>query len=60
MKIERFPRRHPQCTCPELTYDNFDTVDRSKCEGGEVAHPVVTLSMFKQFINALTRPKYVD
>lgn len=60
MKIERFPRRHYLCTCPELTYENFDTIDRSKCEGGEKAHPVVTQSMMAKLIENFKRARYVD
>lgn len=38
---DRFPRRHPLCTCPELTFANLDAVDRSACQGGATAHPVL-------------------
>lgn len=60
MKTDRFVRKHYLCTCPDLTYENFDTIDRSKCEGGEKAHPVVTKSMMDKMIEAFKRPNYFD
>lgn len=41
MKVDRFPRRHPLCTCPPVTFANLD-VNRTQCAGGSIAHPVVT------------------
>jgi hypothetical protein len=42
VKVERFPRKHPLCTCPDLTWANYATFDRSQCAGGATAHPVLT------------------
>lgn len=40
---ERFPRRHPLCTCPEWTFAMYDgrqaPPDQAACRGGTVAHP---------------------
>lgn len=41
MKTDRWPARHPLCTCPELTWANFATFDRPQCMGGTTTHPVV-------------------
>lgn len=48
--VERSPRRHPWCTCPELTWANFDRFDRSACAGGTMAHPVVSVEEFQQLL----------
>jgi hypothetical protein len=42
VKVERFPSKHPLCTCPDLTFANFAHLDRSQCAGGATAHPVLT------------------
>lgn len=60
MKAENFNRRHYLCTCDELTYENFDSIDRSKCAGGTTAHPVLDRSMIQRLIDSLKRPSYAD
>lgn len=40
---ERFPRRHPLCTCPEWVPSfqlDRPEPDRSQCRGGTIAHPL--------------------
>lgn len=41
---ERFPARHPLCTCPELTFANMNDAppDRTLCAGGAIAHRVIS------------------
>lgn len=45
---ERFPRRHPLCTCPEATFDAAP--GRSQCKGGTIAHPVLTGDDIRELI----------
>ncbi len=49
----RWPSRHPLCTCPELTFANLATFDRTRCAGGATAHPVLTGEEGEQLVAAL-------
>lgn len=51
VKVERFPRKHPRCTCPDLTWANFATLDRSQCAGCATAHPVLTADDMRHLID---------
>lgn len=51
MKVARFPSKHPRCTCPDLTFANLATLDRSQCAGGDRAHPVLTAEDLQRLID---------
>lgn len=42
---ERFGRRHPLCTCPEVSglFGSTRIDARPGCPGGTIAHPVISL-----------------
>jgi hypothetical protein len=42
-------RRHPLCTCAPVTFDG-PAPDRSKCAGGTIAHPVLTVDDLAKLI----------
>lgn len=58
MKAERFPRRHPLCTCPDggmgATFRlDRPPPDRSQCGGGTIAHPPpLTVEQMNELISA--------
>jgi hypothetical protein len=45
-------RRHPLCTCPEWepNFEGIPQPDRSKCAGGDVAHPVLDADAIEQVL----------
>lgn len=46
-------QRHPLCTCPELTFANLATLDRSQCAGRTIAHPLLDTDQIRQLIASL-------
>lgn len=52
MKEDRWPRRHPLCTCPEWAPDFKGTPppDRRECQGGTIAHPVIGIEEINRII----------
>jgi hypothetical protein len=37
--IDRWPARHPLCTCPEINIADLSPIDRPQCRGGTITHP---------------------
>lgn len=57
---ERFPRRHPLCTCPEITFASLDKPRPpvSECAGGTIAHPPpLDLADLKALVAAYREPR---
>ena len=61
---ERFPRRHPLCTCPDWAPDFKGTPppDRAACTGGRIAHPppidpAELAGLLDRIENALYQPR---
>lgn len=51
---ERFPRRHPLCTCPEHPFlIGVLAIDRATCAGGSIAHPVLDRDAIDRFLDRL-------
>jgi len=49
------PGRHPLCTCPELTWATLTQApDRGACQGGSIAHPVVTVDDIHALLAQMT------
>jgi hypothetical protein len=55
MKVDRWPSKHPLCTCPDLTFAVYDgrmpPPDRSHCAGGTTAHPILTADELERLID---------
>jgi hypothetical protein len=50
-------QQHPLCTCPPLTFDG-PALDRSKCAGGTIAHPVLTVDDLAKLIKRVEAAPY--
>jgi len=50
---ERWPGRHPLCTCPPVTFamiDRGEPLHRGQYKGGTIAHPVITAEDIKRLV----------
>lgn len=55
-EYHRSPDPHPLCTCPPITFAGPNP-DRSKCAGGETAHPVLSRGDLDQLLEAFHRDR---
>lgn len=56
MYVDRFPARHPLCTCPELTFSNMTNdwqAIRAQCR---YAHPVLSAEDCREALDVFLEP----